>query len=42
MLLGAIAEGPDANWFFKVTGPEVTVKANQGAFEKMLQSLHIG
>jgi hypothetical protein len=41
MLLGAIAEGPDANWFFKFTGPEATVKANQGAFEKMLQSLHI-
>jgi hypothetical protein len=41
MLLGAIAEGPDANWFFKFTGPEDTVKAHQEAFEKMLQSLQI-
>jgi len=41
LLLGAIAEGPDANWFFKLTGPEATVKANQEAFEKMLQSLQI-
>jgi hypothetical protein len=42
MLLGAIAEGPDANWFFKFTGPETTVRANQEVFEKMLQSLQIG
>jgi hypothetical protein len=41
MLLGAIAEGPDANWFFKFTGPEDTVKANQEAFDKMLRSLQI-
>lgn len=39
MLLGAIAEGPDANWFFKFTGPEATVRANRGAFESMLHTL---
>lgn len=39
MLLGAIAEGPDANWFFKFTGPEATVKAQRDAFETMVRSL---
>jgi hypothetical protein len=39
MLLGAIAQGPDANWFFKFTGPERTVRAHRAAFEGMLRSL---
>lgn len=39
MLLGAIAKGPDSNWFFKFTGPEKTVAANRAAFEGMLRSL---
>lgn len=39
MLLGAIARGPDANWFFKFTGPEKTVSAQRAAFEDMLRSL---
>ncbi len=39
MLLGAIAEGPDANWFFKFTGPEATVRAQREAFEGMVRSL---
>jgi hypothetical protein len=39
MLLGAIAEGPDANWFFKLTGPEATVRAERAAFLRMLQSI---
>ena len=42
MLLGAIAEGPDANWFFKFTGPEVTVRAHRAAFEEMIGSLKTG
>jgi len=42
MLLGAIAEGPDANWFFKFTGPEATVRANRAAWERMVTSLHVG
>jgi hypothetical protein len=42
MLLGAIAEGPDSNWFFKLTGPEKTVEAQREAFETMLNSLKKG
>ncbi len=42
MLLGAIAEGPDANWFFKLTGPEKTVSAQRTAFEALVQSLKKG
>lgn len=41
-LLGAIAEGPDANWFFKMTGPESTIDAQRVAFEQMLKSLKKG
>jgi hypothetical protein len=39
MLLGAIAKGPDANWFFKFTGPAATVRAQRAAFEGMIRSL---
>jgi hypothetical protein len=39
MLLGAIAKGPDANWFFKFTGPEKTVSPQRAPFEEMLRSL---
>jgi hypothetical protein len=42
MLLGAIAQGPDANWFFKLTGPEKTVQAQRTAFEEMVGSLEKG
>lgn len=42
MLLGAVAKGPDANWFFKLTGPEGTVTAQRGAFEAMVGSLKQG
>jgi hypothetical protein len=42
MLLGAVAEGPDSNWFFKLTGPESTVKAQRAAFEGLLRSLKAG
>jgi hypothetical protein len=41
MLLGAVAEGPDANWFFKFTGPEATVKAHKERFMELIQSLRI-
>jgi len=41
-LLGAIAAGPDANWYFKFTGPEATVQAQRGAFESMVKSLKHG
>jgi hypothetical protein len=42
MLLGAIAEGPDANWFFKLTGPESTVNRQKRAFRVMVDSLRSG
>ena len=38
-LCGAIVEGPDANWFFKLTGPSATVLAQREAFKEMLRSL---
>jgi hypothetical protein len=37
-LLGAIVEGPQGSVFFKFTGPEKTVAANQSAFDKLLAS----
>lgn len=42
MLLGAVAQGPDANWFFKLTGPKTTVDAQRPAFEAMVKSLRKG
>ncbi len=39
MLLGAIAAGLDANWFFKLTGPEATVRPQKEAFRAMIRSL---
>ncbi len=42
MLLGAVAEGPDANWFFKFTGPAKTVEAQRAAFGELLKSLKKG
>jgi len=41
-LLGAVVEGPDANWYFKLTGPKATVDAQNAAFEKMLKSIKAG
>jgi len=41
-LLGAVVEGADANWFFKLTGPEPTVAANREPFEAMLRSVAHG
>jgi hypothetical protein len=42
MLLGAVAQGPDANWFFKFTGPESTVRANREQFLGLIESLRQG
>ncbi len=42
MLLGAIAQGGDANWFFKLTGPEKTLRENEAAFRAMIESLRPG
>jgi hypothetical protein len=42
MLLGAVAEGGDANWFFKCTGPAATLTAEREAFRLMIDSLARG
>jgi hypothetical protein len=42
MLLGAIAEGPDARWYFRATGPRATLAAQRAAFEAMIQSIRRG
>ena len=39
MLLGGIAQGADALWFFKLTGPEATVRAAREAFIEMMESV---
>ncbi len=40
-LLGGIAKGVDAFWFYKFTGPAVTVDGNRSAFEEMMRSVHV-
>jgi hypothetical protein len=42
MLLGAIAQGPDANWFFKLTGPRDTVEGQRAGFDGLIASLRPG
>jgi hypothetical protein len=42
MLLGAVAKGSDANWFFKLTGPAATVAAQRSAFDALVASLKRG
>jgi len=39
-LLGAIAEGPSGNLFFKLTGPATAVDAAAKDFDAMLASIH--
>jgi hypothetical protein len=41
-LLGVVAQGGDANWFFKFTGPKKTVDAERANFEAMVGSLRRG
>ncbi|HEX5041595.1 MAG TPA: hypothetical protein VFV75_01755 [Candidatus Polarisedimenticolaceae bacterium] len=41
-LLGAVVPGPDANWFFKLTGPQATVKEQRDRFLQLLQSIQKG
>jgi hypothetical protein len=41
-LLGAVVPGPDANWFFKMTGPQATVKEQRDKFLQLLQSIQKG
>ena len=39
MLLGAIVQGPDANWFFRATGPRATLEAQRPAFDDLIRSI---
>lgn len=39
MLLGGIADGPDAPWFFKFTGPQATLEENREAFIGLMRSI---
>jgi hypothetical protein len=39
MLLGAIVEGSEGSWFFKLTGPVATVESQRQAFMDLLRSL---
>jgi hypothetical protein len=41
-LLGAVAQGPDAHWFFKLTAPAATAEAHRAGFEQMIASLRRG
>lgn len=41
MLLGGIADGPDAPWFFKFTGPEETVRSQKESFLGMMTSIQL-
>jgi hypothetical protein len=38
-LVGAVVEAPNGLWFFKMTGPEATVKGAEPEFEKLIDSL---
>ena len=38
-LLGAVVPGPDANWFFRCTGPEKTIAAQRAAFDACIASV---
>ncbi len=39
MLLGAIVEGTDSNWFFKCTGPKKTVELHRKEFDDLIDSV---
>lgn len=41
-VIGAIVEAPSGMWFFKLTGPDATVKAGRSSFVSMLDSLKGG
>jgi hypothetical protein len=42
MLLGGIVQAAEAPWFFKFTGPEETVRANEEAFVGLMESIRAG
>jgi hypothetical protein len=38
-LLAAAIEGPGGPWFFRIVGPDATVKGAKPAFDAMLESV---
>jgi hypothetical protein len=42
MLLGAIAKGPDADWYFRAIGPRATMEPQRASFERMMRSIKRG
>jgi len=42
ILLGAVVTGPDANWYFKLTGPRATVEDQRDEFDALVGSLSSG
>lgn len=41
-LLGAIVQTPDTGFYFKLIGPEKTLKANKPAFDALIKSIAVG
>jgi hypothetical protein len=41
-LVGAIVDAPSGLWFFKLTGPDATVRAAAAELDAMVASLHAG
>jgi hypothetical protein len=41
-MFGAIAEGPDSNWFFKFVGPTATMEEERARFRALIESLRVG
>ncbi|HEV8201019.1 MAG TPA: hypothetical protein VGS03_13445 [Candidatus Polarisedimenticolia bacterium] len=39
MMLGAVVPGPEANWFFRCTGPKKTIEAERANFDALLTSI---
>ena len=40
-LVGAIVEAPSGSWFFKLTGPDSTVRAAAPELDALVRSLHV-
>ena len=39
MMLGAVVPGPEANWFFRCTGPKKTIEGERANFDALLASI---
>ncbi|HLK36326.1 MAG TPA: hypothetical protein VKU41_06205 [Polyangiaceae bacterium] len=41
-LVGAIVQAPSGLWFFKMVGPDATVKAHAAELDRLVDSIHAG